>query len=599
MLRGVPFLRPSALAALLALTTATSAAAAGDPVMPLSQVQRGMQCTGYSVIRGTDVASFDVRVDDVVYDAANAANILITISGPAVDETGAGPGFSGSPIYCPSPADGTPQVIGALSFGIGDYDNKTLLATPIEAMLGEPVTPPSSARRATTRERRARPLGTTLSIAGLSPAVADVFRTAAARAGRTLATAPAASRLTSFPVQTLKPGSAVAVGYSSGDIALGGIGTVTYVDGASMWAFGHPLDSVGRRSLFLEDAYVYDVISSPSIGGAQSTYKLAAPGHDIGTLTGDGIFAVTGITGDLPRSFPLTVVANDRDRDTSQTLHVQMADERAIGNPTGFEPLGFVGTSAVAQAAYTALHGSPLNTSGDMCVSFRVAERKKAMGFCNTYVAAGTGLASDGAGSLLGAAPAVDFGTAAQTLDSYRLGPLTLTGVNVTLNLRRGLAQAFMTRMTGPEKITRGKDYTVRMFFKKPGGAEQSVAVKVHAPIGMRRGKRDLVLSGTPSDLAGGGFSALLSGLFGDGSSDEAGPKSLDALSKLIGGIHRYDGVTASFRPRHGKKEPLAAPTTPDSLPGGADGRALRERPVFRTPSLRYSGAVSIPVVVR
>lgn len=600
MLRRVSLARTTILAGLIALTASATAVAAGDPVMPLSQVQRGMHCTGYSVIRGTDIASFDVLVEDVVYDAVDAANILITISGPAVDETGAGPGFSGSPIYCPSPSDGTPQVIGALAFGIGDYDNKTMLATPIENMLGEPVTPPSSARRATARERRAQPLGTALSVSGLSPAVAEVFQRAAARAGRTLAAAPSTARLTSFPVQTLRPGSAVSVGYSSGDIALGGIGTVTYVDGASMWAFGHPMESVGRRSLFLEDAYVYDVISSPSIGGAQSTYKLAAPGHDIGTLTGDGIFAVTGITGALPPHFPLIVNTTDLDDKSTDMLHVELADERRIGNPTGYSPLGFVGTSAIAQAAYATLHGSPLNTSGDMCVSFRIAERKKAMGFCNTYVAAGTGFASDGAGSLLGAAPAVDFGSAAAMLDSYRLGPLTLTAVNVTLKLRRGLSQAFMTRMTGPRKITRGKDYRVRLFFKRAGGGkEQSVSLKVHAPVGMTRGKRDLVLSGTPSDLAGGGFSSLLSDLFSENVPDEAGPSSLAALSKMIGGVHRYDGVTASFRPRHGKHEDLGSPSTPDSLPGGAAGRALRERPVFRDPDLRYTGAVSIPVVVR
>lgn len=595
MLRGVSLLRSALVALLALLACATPAAAAGDPVMPLSEVQRGMQCTGYTVIRGADISSFDAIVEDVVYDAVDTATILITISGPAVDETGAGPGFSGSPIYCPSRADGNPQVIGALAFGIGDYDNKTVLVTPIESMLGEPVIPPSSARRATARERRATPLGTPLSVSGLAPPVAAVFQRAAARRGRTVFAAPARSRATNFPVQTLRPGSAVAVGYSSGDVALGGIGTVTYVDGSNVWAFGHPLESVGRRSLFLEDAYVYAVISSPSIGGAQSTYKLAAPGHDIGTLTGDGAFSVTGVTGALPPHFPLSVTATDEDRDITKNLHVELADERQIGNPTGFSPLGFVGASTVAQAAYAALQGSPLNTSGDMCVSFRVAERSKAMGFCNTYVAAGTGLASDGAGALAGAAPVLDFGAAASLIDSYRLGSLTLTRVNVTLNLRRGLAQAFMTRMTGPRKVTRGKDYRVRMFFRRPGGKERSVALSVPVPLGMARGRRELVLSGTPSDLVGGGFDALLSDLFGGGGGgfDEAGPRSLAALSKQIGGIHRYDGVTASFRARRRNGQDLAERNT------GATGAALRERPVFRTPKLRYSGAVSIPVVVR
>lgn len=594
MLRRVFLLRSALVAISALLAGAAPAAAAGDPVMPLSEVQRGMQCTGYTVIRGTDISSFDAVVEDVVYDAVDAATILITISGPTVDETGAGPGFSGSPIYCPSRSDGTPQVIGALAFGIGDYDNKTVLVQPIESMLGEPVVPPSSARRATAAERRAVALTTPLSISGLAPQVAAVFQRAAASSGRTLLTAPARSRVTTFPVQTLRPGSAVGVGYSSGDVTLGAIGTVTYVDGPNIWAFGHPLESVGRRSLFLTDAYVYGVISSPSIGGAQSTYKLAAPGHDVGTLTGDGAFAVTGVTGELPPRFPLTVTATDADRDVTQTLDVQIADERQIGNPTGFSPLGFVGTTTVAQAAYAALRSSPRNTSGDMCVSFQVAERAKPLGFCNTYVAAGTGLAADGAGALAGAAPVLDFGSAAALIDSYRLGPLTLTGVNVTLNLRRGLAQAFMTRMTGPRRLTRGKRYRLRMFFRRPGERERSVGFSVRVPQDMARGRRELVLSGTPSDLAGGFddfFGDLLGGAGGGGG--EAGPRSLGVLAKKIGAIHRYDGVTASFRARRRPGQRV------EGRNEGAKAPGLRERPVFRTPTLRYSGAVSIPVVVR
>jgi hypothetical protein len=53
------------LAALLSLLIPT-AAHAGDPILPLSQVRSGMDCTGYSVIRGTDITSFDVHVIDVL-----------------------------------------------------------------------------------------------------------------------------------------------------------------------------------------------------------------------------------------------------------------------------------------------------------------------------------------------------------------------------------------------------------------------------------------------------------------------------------------------------------------------------------------------------
>jgi len=601
MLRRVFPLRLSLLAAAALLVPAAPAGAAGDPIMPLSQVQKGMRCTAYSVISGTAISSFDVLVDDVVSDGSGSNFVLITVSGPAVDATGVGPGFSGSPIYCPSPSDGTPEVMGAVSEGIGAYDNKTLLATPIEAMLGEPVIPPASARRAPAMLRRSRPLAEPLSLSGLSPSVGAFFQAAGRRSGRLVAVAPAAPR-TDFPVQAMVPGAAVGVGYSSGDITSGAIGTVTYVDGSDVWAFGHPLDSVGRRSLFLQDAYVYGIIASPSTGTGQGTYKLAAPGHDLGTLTGDGIFAVTGVTGALPARFPMVVNATDLDSGAVRDINLQLADERDVGNPTGFEPLGFVGSSAVAQAAYTILHGSPVNTSGDMCVSIAVQERSRPMGFCNTYVAAGSGAAADGSSALAGSAPVTDFGSAAGLLDSYRLGPLHVSGVTVKLRLRRGLSQAFMVGLRGPKVMRRGHRYTVRVTLKRAGGATRTLPIRLEAPAGMVRGRRQLVLTGTPSDFAGGGnlsdlLSALLDG--NGGPADEAGPRSIAVLARQIAALHRFDGVTASFRGRRRKGRPLEGPISADALPGGALGRALRERPVYRDPGLRLSGAVSIPVTVR
>src|SRR4029078_10120168 len=97
----------------------------------------GMHCTGYSVVRGTTISSFAVEVVDVVDSepGTDGARIIVTVSGPAVDVTGIGPGFSGSPIYCPD-GNGVQRNIGAISESIGDYGGKTVLATPIEMMLG-------------------------------------------------------------------------------------------------------------------------------------------------------------------------------------------------------------------------------------------------------------------------------------------------------------------------------------------------------------------------------------------------------------------------------------------------------------------------------
>src|SRR3954468_20396065 len=143
-------------AAVAAVLASAGPAFAGDPIMPLSDVHAGMHCTGYSVIHGTDISSFDVDVLDVADGDAVAVppRILVQVSGPAVDATGIGPGFSGSPIYCQDAA-GVSRNIGAISESIGEYGGKVALATPIEAVIGTPVDVPGKSNAAASAARRA------------------------------------------------------------------------------------------------------------------------------------------------------------------------------------------------------------------------------------------------------------------------------------------------------------------------------------------------------------------------------------------------------------------------------------------------------------
>src|SRR4029453_244862 len=113
-----------------------------------------MQCTGYSVVRGTTISSFAVEVVDVVDSepGTDGARIIVTVSGPAVDATGIGPGFSGSPIYCPDGA-GVSRNIGAISQSVKEYGGHIGLATGIEAILGVPVDVPKRAPKPSARMR--------------------------------------------------------------------------------------------------------------------------------------------------------------------------------------------------------------------------------------------------------------------------------------------------------------------------------------------------------------------------------------------------------------------------------------------------------------
>src|SRR4051812_50106920 len=112
------------------MLVAAQAARAADPIMPLSEVKPGMRCTGLSVVKGTEISSFNVDIVDVIAaeTGLSGPRILIRVSGPAVDETGIGPGFSGSPVYC----DG--RNAGALSEGLGEYGHEVAVAPPIQGM---------------------------------------------------------------------------------------------------------------------------------------------------------------------------------------------------------------------------------------------------------------------------------------------------------------------------------------------------------------------------------------------------------------------------------------------------------------------------------
>ena len=94
----------------------------------------------------------------------------------------------------------------------------------------------------------------------------------------------------------LKPGDAVGVTFVSGDLLLGGTGTVTHIDGDRVYAFGHPMYNLGPTEFPMTRAYVYTVL--PSLF---SSMKLSTTGEVIGTLLQDRATAIAGRLGPGPR----------------------------------------------------------------------------------------------------------------------------------------------------------------------------------------------------------------------------------------------------------------------------------------------------------
>jgi hypothetical protein len=541
-------MRRPLLAALVAALVAPVSAQAADPVLPLSEVQPGMQCTGLSVVHGLEISSFNVEIVDVVdRERGASARILVRVSGPAVDATGLGPGFSGSPILCTG-ADGVARNIGAISETIGEYGGKTALATPIEAILAQPALPPAATRAATAGRSQiigAQSLAGPLTIAGLRPSLASAFVRAARKAGRTLIASPAGTRA-AFAPQPLVPGASVSVGLTSGDILLGALGTVAYADGPSVWIFGHELDAAGRRSLFLQDSYIQTVVNNPVAATDLSTYKLGSPGNDLGTITSDGLTAVVGTLGALPPSFPLRVTAKDLDSGREHSAVTQIADEGDIGLPTGGSPLSIAASAATAEAAAAILDGAPARQTGDVCLKVTLREVRAPLRVCNTYAVAGVSQ------NALAGLAATDIGGAIEVLESYKFATLHPTSVEVGLRVRRGMSQAYLVSASGPRSARRGRTIHVRLRLRRTGSGVTTLrTIAVRVPRSLHRGPRTLRLTGTPADVGtdpnqdGGDLSLAFENDPTD--VDVPGPQSLAELREEFDDLGRYDGVTAHF----------------------------------------------------
>lgn len=507
--------------------------------MKLSEVQPGMRCTALSVVAGTTISSFDAEVLDVLGTApTTGARILVRVSGPAIAATGVGEGFSGSPVYCAG-ADGVARNIGAIAEGVGDYGGFMMLVEPIEAILSPPARP--------TRARLppgSHSLAGRLTVSGLRPEIGRALAGAARRVGRVLITSPATARVT-FPPPPLVPGAAVAVGATSGDVGITDIGTVAYVDGNDVWAFGHQLEGSGRRSLFLQDAYVHAIVGNPINAPDLSTYKLASPGNDIGTVTDDSPSAVRGRTGAPPSSFPLRVTVRDLDTGHLGSSITRIVDEGDAGRPSGPGVIGMTGAGAVAETVTSVLNGAPARQSGDMCVSVRLRRLPKPARFCNTYTVDGDG-PNFFAGALIN-----DVATVSDLIDAYRFGALHPTGIDIGIRVRRGVRQAFLQGAGVRGAVRRGRTATVRLRLRLVGtGKLATRTIRVRIPRGMGTGARVLRLEGTPGDVGADPFGEDAFALvFGDDTED-SGANAVDSLGDLvaaIGALHRDDRLLATI----------------------------------------------------
>jgi hypothetical protein len=345
----------------------------------LDEIKVGMTGIGKTIVAGDVVSEFAVDVLGVIDPPGTLSDfIVVRVSGEAIGRSGGiAQGMSGSPIYVGG------KLIGALSRAANWSKEITPigLVTPIEPMLEvldsartlsmapaagsvidgvrlvERAFAPSAAEMAAApdsvfsypvstpllavglsgrstsilmggEDSIRRPSGTLAeflpplsmapNVSGLSALGLDLLPLAGASAGTTLAApavgAPAAA--------TLVAGGALGVALVTGDISLGALGTVTYVDGSAVIGFGHSFLSNGASVFPLTTASIVDTMKA-----FDASFKLGTLGQSIGVISEDRTAAIGGRIGGEASTIGLELAVHNLDDGTSRTLRADVVDE--------------------------------------------------------------------------------------------------------------------------------------------------------------------------------------------------------------------------------------------------------------------------------
>ncbi|ACD83958.1 SpoIVB peptidase S55 domain-containing protein [Candidatus Methylacidiphilum infernorum] len=296
---------------------------------PKEKLKPGMRGITYTVLQGDKIEPLQTEILGIAknYIGPGLDLIIAKLVDPKTAVIGAVHGMSGSPLY----VDG--KLVGALSRRIASFEKDGHCGfTPIEDMLkvermeNQNLGSPSSylslgnssswnligpRRPGGLLQQRTDWLAVPLTVSGINQ---NLFEKYLKRFGwekfpfLVVSGGSGSSSLTVQP-ESLQPGSPVSAVMMTGDISIGGTGTLTWRKGINVLAFGHPMFGFGKSDLPMAMAEVITTIPS-----YETPYKLANIGSVIGTILEDRLSAIGGKIGPIPpmASYSLKRIHDDK-----------------------------------------------------------------------------------------------------------------------------------------------------------------------------------------------------------------------------------------------------------------------------------------------
>ncbi|MGM0420565.1 MAG: SpoIVB peptidase S55 domain-containing protein [Bacillota bacterium] len=283
----------------------------------------GQQGTGRTVFRGTQIEEFDFEIVDLLRNYEPNRNfILVELQGENIERSGGvASGMSGSPLFIEE------KLIGAISYGWFQGDNRYVLATPIEEMLA--ILETDEDYEIGGMEELPE-LSTPLIINGLSGRRFDrVKADLQDYIASDFQVVPGGDD--TYPEDEyypeLEPGSSVAVQLARGDINIASIGTLTYRKDGQVLAFGHPFTNRGGVNFFLSQSHVSTIITG------DEPFKLGSPVRmPVGIIHQDRGAGVGGKLDVFPDVVPVQLNILDKDRDKETQMEVQIINDEDLLN---------------------------------------------------------------------------------------------------------------------------------------------------------------------------------------------------------------------------------------------------------------------------
>lgn len=461
----------------------SSTTVAAPTILPFSELKTGMKGTGKTVFHGETIDSFDVEIVGLLPNIGPRQNLIIArCTGGPLAETGILAGMSGSPVF----VDG--KLIGAVAYSFGFSKEPIAGITPIEEMLTVGARETSGARtpraaaamtwgeaqttlalpgrlggfladrigRLTLRPDAAYALP--LSVSGLGPGGLSRAAPELVRAGFLPLQSAAAGAGATPPSVPLQPGSAVGIQLVRGDVEMTATGTVTWVDGDGVYAFGHPLYGLGDVDFPLTAARIETLL--PSL---ESSSKIATPLRELGAFRQDRSSGVFGRLGATPSMIPVRLTMTDA-AGIKRNLVFDVVDDPLV-------------SPVVFYAAFNGVLGAFERTFGSATVRLREGSIIKLDGADDVHLD-NFFSGEDAAGDASGLSAFLLY-----ILMNNDWAPPKVKGINLILDYERQPRTLVVRRLTLDRyRVKAGGTVTARILVSPFRGPDQTLSREIEVP---------------------------------------------------------------------------------------------------------------------